>query len=184
MKTAIGGDRLGSGNKMVVDNKTFNRSNHDLSYLWRSSMSVGTLVPFMSLPVLPGDSFDIDLNAMALSLPTLGPLFGSKELQMDMFFCPIRLYNAKLYMNQQGLGRRMERVKFPLLRTRAQRPIEGERLKDESQINPSCLLSYLGMRGLGQPADQEPEDLVRYFNAIPFLGYWDIYKQYYVNKIS
>ena len=48
MKTNIGGDRLGSGNKENVDLKTFKRSTHDLSSDWRSSMSAGTLVPFMS----------------------------------------------------------------------------------------------------------------------------------------
>ena len=50
------------------------RSTHDLSYLWRSSMSAGTLVPFMSELALPGDSFDINLNCEVLTLPTIGPI--------------------------------------------------------------------------------------------------------------
>ena len=48
MKTSIGGDRLGSGNKQNVSLRNYSRSTHDLSYLWRSSMSAGTLVPFLN----------------------------------------------------------------------------------------------------------------------------------------
>ena len=60
MKTTLGGDRLGSGNKQEIAMKNYERSSHDLGYIWRSSMASGTLVPFMSELGLPGDSFDID----------------------------------------------------------------------------------------------------------------------------
>ena len=43
---SIGKNTLGGGKKMNVDLKTYNRSTHDLSYIWRSSMAAGTLVPF------------------------------------------------------------------------------------------------------------------------------------------
>ena len=55
----IGGDRLGSGNKMPVDLHGYERSTHDLSNIMRTSMSVGTLVPFMKELVLPGDIWDL-----------------------------------------------------------------------------------------------------------------------------
>ena len=38
----IGGDRLGSGSKMQVQMHNYERSTHDLSSVWRSSMQVGT----------------------------------------------------------------------------------------------------------------------------------------------
>ena len=64
MKTVnLGGDRLGSGNKMNVNLKGFERSSHDLSFIWRSTMASGTLVPFINLVGLPGDSFRMNLNA-------------------------------------------------------------------------------------------------------------------------
>ena len=47
-EVTIGGDRLGSGNKQKVAMHGYERSNHDLSYIWRNTMSPGTLVPFMS----------------------------------------------------------------------------------------------------------------------------------------
>ena len=76
-RISLGGDRLGSGNKQRVELHGFERSNHDLSYIWRSTMAAGTLTPFLSEPILPGDTFDIDLNSNVLTHPTIGPLFGS-----------------------------------------------------------------------------------------------------------
>jgi hypothetical protein len=83
MKTTIGGDRLGSGNKQNVSLRNYERSTHDLGYTWRSSMAAGTLVPFMNYVALPGDSFDIDLDVDVLTLPTVGPLFGSFKVQLE-----------------------------------------------------------------------------------------------------
>jgi hypothetical protein len=103
MKTQLGGDRLGSGNKQEISLRNYERSTHDLGYIWRSSMASGTLVPFMSEVGLPGDSFDIDLNCDVKTLPTLGPLFGSYKVQLDVFECPIRLYNGKLHMNMLNI---------------------------------------------------------------------------------
>ena len=104
MKTQLGGDRLGSGNKQEISLRNYERSTHDLGYIWRSSMASGTLVPFMSEVGLPGDSFDIDLDCDVKTLPTLGPLFGSYKVQLDVFECPVRLYNGKLHMNMLNIG--------------------------------------------------------------------------------
>ncbi|HPW96679.1 MAG TPA: hypothetical protein PK557_06935, partial [Paludibacteraceae bacterium] len=58
----IGGDRLGSGNKMKVQLHNYERSTHDLSRIFRSTMNVGTLVPFLTEIGLNGDTFDINLG--------------------------------------------------------------------------------------------------------------------------
>ena len=113
MKTTLGGDRLGSGNKQEISFKNYERSTHDLSYLWRSSMSAGTLVPFMNKLALPGDNFRIELNTEVLTLPTIGPLFGSYKVQLDVFEIPLRLYNAKLHMNKLGIGMDMSQIFLP-----------------------------------------------------------------------
>jgi hypothetical protein len=178
MKTTIGGDRLGSGNKQTVSMRNYERSTHDLSYLWRSSMSAGTLVPFMSEVGLPGDNFDIDLDCEVLTLPTTGPLFGSFKVQLDVFSIPVRLYNGQLHMNKLGIGMNMADIYLPQLQVTAYQ--NGAVLNDNEQIHSSCLLSYLNIRGLGRAATTGK--IQRHFNAIPFLGYWDIYKNYYANK--
>ncbi len=178
MKTEIGGDRLGSGNKEAVSLKNYSRSTHDLGYIWRSSMSSGTLVPFMSEVALPGDSFDIDLDVDVKTLPTVGPLFGSYKVQLDVFQCPVRLYQGKLHMNMLNIGMDMSQILLPQMKMYS---YYDEDKGDNQQINSSSIYSYLNMRGLGRNvAGQDWQ--IRNFNAIPYLGYWDIYKNYYANK--
>lgn len=181
MKTTIGGDRLGSGNKQEISLRNYERSTHDLSYIWRSSMSAGTLVPFMSNVALPGDSFDINLQCEVLTLPTTGPLFGSYKVQLDVFQIPIRLYNAGLHMNRLGIGMDMSSVKLPKVQLRAPTLIQSPQTFDDNEhINSSCIFKYLGISGLGKI---EGDNVVeRNFNAVPYLAYWDIYKNYYANK--
>lgn len=182
MKTTIGGDRLGSGNKQTVNGKNFDRSTHDLSSLWRSSMSAGTLVPFMSLLALPGDNFDIDLDVDVKTLPTIGPLFGSFKVQLDVFQIPIRLYVAELHMNRLNIGMNMANVLLPQVLVRAfDNDFNGANpLDDNAQINSSCLLKYLGIRGIGRVTNSIQAN--RAFNACDLIGYWDVYKNYYANK--
>ena len=181
MKTTLGGDRIGSGNKQEVSMRNYERSSHDLSYIWRSTMASGTLVPFMSQVALPGDSFDIDLDCDVKTHPTIGPLFGSFKLQLDVFVIPIRLYIRELHNNKLGIGMRMEHVFLPYLELTSVETPDGTPDIDNSQINPSALLSYLGIRGVGfNSSNSGPK--TRQFNAIPFLGYWDIFKNYYANK--
>ena len=109
----LGGERLGSGNKNKVWMHNYERSTHDLSYIWKSTMAAGTLVPFMSEVALPGDTFDINLNVDVLTHPTRGPLFGSYKVQLDVFQVPIRLYQAKLHQNMLGIGMEMSKVVLP-----------------------------------------------------------------------
>ena len=140
-------------------------------------MASGTLVPFMSEVALPGDSFDIDLACDVKTLPTVGPLFGSYKVQLDVFQCPVRLYNGKLHMNMLNIGMDMSQILLPQIEMFAN---EGQDGGDNTQINSSSIYSYLNMRGLGLGTTGTYTK--REFNAVPYLGYWDIYKNYYANK--
>lgn len=183
-KVSIGGNRLGSGNKMDLHLKNFERSNHDLGYVWRSTMACGTLVPFMTQLALPGDTFDIELDADVKTYPTVGPLFGSFKMQMDVFSCPIRLYQGMLHNNPLGVGMKMGQVHLPQMKLETKNRLP-EDLNDLNtyQINPSSLLAYLGIRGIGADSDEnQDKEVVKHKNAISYLAYWDIYKNYYANK--
>lgn len=178
----LGGERLGAGKKMKVDLHNYGRSTHDLGFIFRSSMSAGTLVPFMCKLGLPGDEWDIELNCDVKTLPTIGPMFGSMKVQLDVFQTPYRLYQALLHNNMLGVGMDMARVKLPLLSLNCKTldfnsatPVEFQ------QINQSALLAYLGIRGVGK-SNEVCGFVTREFNAIPLLAYWDIYKNYYANK--
>ena len=142
IKKTLGGDRLGSGKKMSVELHNYERSTHDLGYLWRSTMAPGTLVPFLTEVALPGDTFDINLDCDIKTHPTIGPLFGSYKVQLDTFVVPIRLYIAQLHNNALGIGLNMKNVIFPEMVLKAVSLKDADD-QDQAQINPSCVLSYL-----------------------------------------
>ena len=50
---------------------------------------------------------------------------------------------------------------------------------NRGQVNPSSLLSYLGIKGFGR---SKVNQYLRRFPAIFNLAYWDIFKNYYANK--
>lgn len=178
LRKNLGGDRLGSGNKLNVELHGYERSTHDLGYVWRSTMAAGTLVPFLNIIGQVGDTIDINLEARAMTLPTNGPLFGSGKLQLDVFIIPMRLYNSLMHNNMINIGNDMSVVKMPKVVMTAY-PF-GSNIKDydNAQINPSALLNYLGIKGIGKTETQQD----RLFNANSILAYWDIYKNYYSNK--
>lgn len=182
---SIGKNTLGGGKKMQVDMKTYNRSTHDLSYVWRNTQSPGTLVPFICELALPGDIHELQLSANVLTHPTVGPLFGSFKLQLDVFECPIRLYNAQLHNNKLGIGLDMAKVKFPVLgityNKNFDNPLTIKGSLNDTQINPSCLRSYLGFNGEGRiyPATVNTYKLES--QCMPELMYYDIFKNYYAN---
>lgn len=179
----LGGERLGSGNKQKVYLHGYERSTHDMTQKLKTTMSAGTLVPFLREVGLPGDSFDISLNSDIMTLPTNGPLFGSFKAQYDVFVVPFRLYQANLHMNALNIGMNMAKIKLPQIRVRGN-GLDLTRPIDNQQINSSCILKYLDIAGLGNGygAVEEGNEVYRDFEAISLLGYWDIYKNYYANK--
>ena len=173
---SIGKNTLGGGNSMQVDLKTYNRSTHNLSYAWRSSMGVGTLVPCLKLIGLPGDTFDIDIDTKVLTHPTVGPLFGSYKLQIDIFTAPFRLYNAMLHNNALNIGLDISKVKLPKL------SYIGilDKIDDSTHLtcSSSSIFAYLGWRT--STSKNEANKTIN--NAVPILAYLDIFKNYYANK--
>lgn len=179
-KIALGGKRLGAGNKMDVEQENYGRSTHDLGYVWRSTMAAGTLVPFMSKLMLAGDKKEIKLDLSAMTHPTQGPLFGSYKIQLDTFMVPLRLYQPQVILNQINIGHNMEKVLFPQMRVEGNNPDFGLNWKT-CQINPSSILAYTGIAGIGVTTN--PTGLIaRDFMANGLLAYSDIFKTYYANK--
>lgn len=162
MKVNIGKNTLGDSNKMSVSLRDYGRSTQNLNYAWRSTMGIGSLVPFMKILALPGDTFNIQLDNKIITHPTIGPLFGSFKFQADVFTCPIRLYNAMLHNNALGVGLDMKKVKLPKLQT-----------TNEGDTGSASIWNYLGIKNI--KANEKA-------NAVPYLGYLDIFKNYYANK--
>lgn len=177
----IGKNTIGDNNKMSVSLHDYNMSTHDLSTIVRNTQSPGTLVPNLCLVAQKGDTFDIDIDSNVLTHPTTGPLFGSFKLEHHVYTGPVRLYNSWLHNNRTKIGLNMEQVKLPQLKvgitTLSDSPSNEE--KQWIQVNPSCLLAYLGIRGYANTPSSGSGVVNK--NALPILTYFDIFKNYYAN---
>ena len=182
----IGKNTLGDNNKMGVRLHEYNMSNHDVSFVFRNTQSPGTLVPFMKIVAQKGDVFDIQLINKTLTHPTVGPLFGSYKLQHYVFTCPIRLYNSWLHNNRTGIGMKMSDIKFPKFSHYAvvnKEGDDGKTICEGKMTNPSSLVNYLGYKGTRLKKEfAESAPIAVDVNALPYLMYWDIFKNYFANK--
>ena len=178
---ALGGERLGSGKKMNVTLHGFNRSSHNIGQLFKTDQAIGTLVPYFCDIGLNGTTYSIDLTTKIRTLPTNGPIFGRLKHQIDVFHAPIRLYIRVLHNNALGIGMKMQNVKLPIMKLRANQPDMTKDDLNSQQISQDSLMAYTGIRGLGRSKTGE-KTFVRTFPAMFLLMYWDIYKNYYANK--
>lgn len=178
-KITIGGNRLGSGKKMKVTQRSFDRSTDNLSTIVRTSAAPGVLIPVYNNIVLPGDTWDIDIESITRTLPTIGPLFGSFKQQIDVFFCPARLYQGIMHNNPVDIGMQMSQVIFPKI---ALFDSGDNQEKNGREYASNSLLKYLGISSFGTIAGYAPKVVGRKFEALDFLAYYDIFKNYYANK--
>lgn len=179
MKKTLGGDRIRSESKMEVYLPNFGRSSHNVGKIIRTSQACGTIVPYWCQLGLDGTTFYIDITTKVKTLPTTGPVFGSFKHQIDVFVIPIRLYIAALHNNALGVGLNMSKVLLPQFEVYTANTSIYEDSVNRGQVNPSSLLSYLGIKGFGH---SRVNQYLRRFPAIFNLAYWDIVKNYYANK--
>lgn len=177
----IGKNTIGDNEKMKVYMHDYNMSTHDLSTITRTSISPGVLVPTMKLLVQKGDIIDIDVESNVLTHPTTGPLFGSFKLENHIYFGAMRLYNSWLHNNRTKIGLNMSQIKLPkinvtLNRTYGDIPTSKNQW---TQINPSCVLAYLGLKGYGHLKGVQTKLVEK--NGVPLLMYYDTFKNYYAN---
>ena len=164
---------------MEVYLPNFGRSSHNVGKIIRTSQACGTIVPYWCQIGLDGTTFYIDITTKVKTLPTTGPVFGSFKHQIDVFVIPIRLYIAALHNNALGVGLNMSKVLLPQFEVYTANASIYEDDLNRGQVNPSSLLSYLGIKGFGHSRTNQ---YLRRFPAIFNLAYWDIVKNYYANK--
>lgn len=164
---------------MEVYLPNFGRSSHNVGKIIRTSQACGTIVPYWCQIGLDGTTFYIDITTKVKTLPTTGPVFGSFKHQIDVFVIPIRLYIAALHNNALGVGLNMSKVLLPRFLVYSANTSIYENDTNRGQVNPSSLLSYLGIKGFGHT---KVNQYLRSFPAIFNLAYWDTFKNYYANK--
>lgn len=192
MKVTLGGDRVGSGNKMKVNLHDWSRSSHNLSRAWRSSLTPGVVYPCFIEPALDKDTFDIDVESLVRTIPTLAPIYGGFKMQIEIGFYPDRLAVGALHGNAVNVGLNMSKVKYPQMILPKARwssfEVEDSYFQRKgisfkhASVSTSSLLHYLGIMSL--PISDERTDGGAYVekNAVPLLAYWDWMKNYHCNK--
>lgn len=173
----LGGERVGSGNKMTEYLHGYSRSSHDIGGIVATDQATGTLVPYFCDIATNGTTYYIEMATKVRTLPTNGPLFGTFKHQLDWYSIPIRLYIGALHNNALGIGLDMKSIKLPKMAI----TIFGNSNDTGNKISRDCLLAYIGIRETGYNISAN-EATKRKFPAIFMLAYWDIYKNYYANK--
>lgn len=157
------------------------RSNFDLSFLNRFSAAPGLLYPVVIKELFPADQVHMDLSSFIKTIPPIGPIFGSFKVQFDTFFIPNRYYNRILHDDRVGFD--PQDIYFPLANLNLDyRIVPTSDLKQG--CHPSSLWHFLGVPqefGSSQNAAAQKYTLYRNFNAVPFLGYYEIFRSYYAN---
>jgi hypothetical protein len=176
-------------------------SNFNMSRANRFTMAPGLLYPFYWKPVMSQDICRWSWSSIVKTFPTLAPVMGSFKLQIDDFFVPYRLYvsefqrNSSLiqYLDSSSTKSGFSDVVFPCFTFSANgnayaAPFfpsseEGKGLPVASGSILNCLGFPIGATPAapGSSSSQYQLKGVR-FNAIPFLAFWDIYRNYYVNR--
>lgn len=156
------------------------RSNVDLSRINRFSMAPGLLYPVQVTDIYPGDDVRLGVRGGVKTVPLLGPLLGSMKVQLDHFFIPTRLYNKTLHDDRVKFD--PAKVKFPMVEL-SWLPFSGGLMPYgySAGCNTSSLLHFLGVPEKFVYNDPQVPIPKRRFNAVPLLGYWDIFRSYYAN---
>ena len=181
-EVTIGGDRIGSGNKMKQYLHDYEMTSFNLDQDFRSSMAPGVLYPFLKVIGTNHDKLEINLDNIVRTLPTVAPLFGSFKLQADLYMCPFRLYQGLLHNNPTEIGLNMGTECF-LPKIKIKHKQAAMRIGSDEynqQINESALEKYLGLSGIG--LGSAGQTIERKLQCIPELAYYDIFKCYYANK--
>lgn len=158
-----------------------NSSNVDLGRVNRFSCSIGPLYPVLTEQVFPGDKVSLGVSALIKTVPLLGPLMGSAKVQLDTFFIPLRLYIQQLHDDATGFD--PFSIYLPQVRHGlGALPPSGP---GSMPFDTSSVWHFLGMgnefvRTAHTPSGGGPSNY-RNFNAVPWLGYWDIFRAYYAN---
>lgn len=174
------------------------RSNHNLTHKLRTTHAIGPGYPVLMIPVIPGDEFSIQVDSTVESLPLTTPIYGSVKHQLDFFYAPISLYCRSLHQDVSIMQENGIDYLFPYFRMASCSSVTTLGMPQTTftgsyVVNPSSALAYLGFPPYFVDGDPEPIEHPnnaslflglgrKKYNAIPFLFYWDIFRNWYMNR--
>lgn len=156
-----------------------------------TSASWGTLIPTNVTRVVAGDDFSFQPGVGVQALPIVAPFMGSVCVKKEYFFIPDRIYNIDRQLNFQGVTDIPNTVYKPSVAP----PVPFDTLNpagakidfsvSDLQTNlPSGSLGKIVAPGsLADYMGEAPGSIVTgVVDLTPYIGYIDIYYNYYVNQ--
>ena len=156
-----------------------------------TSASWGTLIPTNVTRVIAGDDFSFQPGVGVQALPIVAPFMGNVCVKKEYFFIPDRIYNVDRQLNFQGVTDTPNTVYKPSMAPPIPFDVHSPSAQkvdiSVSDVQTNVPLGSLGMIvGPGSLADymgEAPGSIVTgVIDLTPYIGYLDIYYNYYVNQ--
>lgn len=181
------GSQYQFGDKMEVAH--YPKSAFDLSHLNTMTIpNAGMIFPVLVKEVLPGDSWQVRLNALLRVLPQQVPLYSRQRIYFDAFYvrCSDVWKDWNSYMKKGKSGNLL--LERPGL-SRKNLSLDGLDVAPEGAtpdtatkgvVLPNSIYDYIGV-----PIGTDLIDLIDkgyHVDALPFMSLMQIYRWYYLNK--
>lgn len=161
------------------------RNVFDLSHSVKTSTNTGYLVPVACIPVVPGDSFNLDAQVYCRLAPMVFPTMANVDVKLEAFYVPNRLTwpNWEKFIVFERRPNDDPKPVLPYL------DLRGLYLKQQSdnynRVGVGSLADYLGLPVTRiMEIFQDPQSSAENFkvNALPFAAYQKIWMDYYADK--
>lgn len=158
------------------------KTKRDLSRKIELPAAPGVCYPYIIDAPTNTDEYEIDVETLVQTIPTVGPLHGNFEMNIDFFRIKARHYNPILHNVPVNIARRMDKVLLPQAKVTVANPSAYIGKPNQQQVASDSVIKYLGTSGFGQAQTTALNEVQRLYNVVPLLGYYEIIKNYYANK--
>lgn len=165
------------------------RNVFNLSYENKLTMNMGELVPIMCMPIVPGDKFRVNTEALVRLAPLVAPMMHRVNVYTHYFFVPNRLvWDQWEDFITKGIDGEAAPV-LPYLHLLENTSLISTQAKLAHYYGDSSLWDYLGLPSLAGIGSVSYSDLKARngvvvptgfkVSALPFRAYQLIYNEYY-----
>jgi hypothetical protein len=162
------------------------RNVFNLSYENKLTMNMGELVPIMCMPIVPGDKFRVNTEALVRLAPLVAPMMHRVNVYTHYFFVPNRLvWNEWEDFITKGIDGEDNPV-LPYLDVSDSYAVVSNESVFRSLFTDSSLWDYLGLptlSGVGSKSYNVPNGVVFpngfKVSQLPFRAYQLIYNEFY-----
>lgn len=156
-----------------------------------TSASWGTLIPTNVTRVIAGDDFSFQPGVGVQALPIVAPFMGNVCLKKEYFFIPDRIYNIERQLNFQNITDTPQTVYKPSMAPKVPFNIKLEQgdaisfsvASLQTNVPEGSLGCIVGPGSLADYMGEAPGSVVvGVVDLTPYIGYIDIYYNYYLNQ--